>query len=71
MAKKELNLRAFVSPTETMVVSAYDKDGNAQACTLAFYMVSSYVPPCVTIAINATLKRKTLKSILEQDAIDK
>lgn len=68
MAKKELKLRAFVSPTETVVVSAYDKDGKAEACTLAFYMVSSHVPPCVTIAINATLKRKTLKAILEQDA---
>ena len=36
MAKKELKLRAFVSPTETVVVSAYDKDGKAEACTLAF-----------------------------------
>ncbi|MBR3723584.1 MAG: flavin reductase family protein [Selenomonadaceae bacterium] len=68
MAKKELKLRAYVSPAETVVVSAYDKDGKAEACTLAFYMVSSHVPPCVTIAINATLKRKTLKAILEQDA---
>lgn len=68
MAKKELKLRALVSPTEAVVVSAYDKEGKAEACTLAFYMVSSHVPPCVTIAINATLKRKTLKAILEQGA---
>lgn len=27
MAKKELNLHAVVSPTETVVVSAYDEDG--------------------------------------------
>ena len=49
MAKKELKMHAVVSPTETVVVSAYDEKGKACACTLAFYMVSSHVPPCVTI----------------------
>lgn len=68
MAKKELKLHAVVSPTETVVVSAYDKDGKADACTLAFYMVSSHIPPCVTIAINATQRRKTLADILESQA---
>lgn len=68
MAKKELKLRAMVAPTETVIVSAYDEDGKADACTLAFYMVSSHIPPCVTIAINATQKRKTLKDILETKA---
>lgn len=68
MAKKELKLHAVVSPTETVVVSAYDKDGKANACTLAFYMVSSHIPPCVTIAINATQRRKTLADILESKA---
>lgn len=68
MAKKELKLHAVVSPTETVVVSAYDKDGKADACTLAFYMVSSHVPPCVTIAINATQRRKTLADMLENNA---
>lgn len=68
MAKKELKMRAIVAPTETVIVSAYDLDGKADACTLAFYMVSSHVPPCVTIAINATQKRKTLKDILETKA---
>ena len=58
MSKKELRLHSVVSPTQTVIVSAYDEDGKAQACTLAFYMVSSHVPPCVTIAINATQKRK-------------
>ena len=56
MAKKELKMRAVVAPTETVIVSAYDPDGKADACTLAFYMVSSHVPPCVTIGINATQK---------------
>ena len=65
MAKKELRLRALVAPTETVIVSAYDPERKADACTLAFYMVSSHVPPCVTIGINATNKRKTLKDMLE------
>lgn len=68
MAKRELKLRAVVAPTETVIVSAYDENGKADACTLAFYMVSSHVPPCVTIGINATQKRKTLEDILETKA---
>ncbi len=68
MRKKELKIHSVVSPTETVVVSAYDENGTPDACTLAFYMVSSHIPPCVTIAINATAKRKTLKSILAQNA---
>ena len=68
MAKKELKMRAVVAPTETVIVSAYDPAGKADACTLAFYMVSSHVPPCVTIGINATQKRKTLKDMLEAKA---
>ncbi len=66
--KKELKLHAVVSPTETVVVSAYDETGKPEACTLAFYMVSSHVPPCVTIAINATLRRKTLAAMLQTGA---
>ncbi len=68
MAKKVLELRAVVAPTETVIVSAFDQDGRADACTLAFYMVSSHIPPCVTIAVNATQKRKTLKNLLETKA---
>ena len=68
MSKKELRLHSVVSPTQTVIVSAYDEEGTPQACTLAFYMVSSHVPPCVTIAINATQKRKTLKGILATKA---
>ncbi len=68
MAKKELKLHAVVSPTETVVVSAYDENGKAEACTLAFYMVSSHIPPCVTIAINAAQRRKTLAAMLQSKA---
>ena len=68
MGKKELKLHAVVAPTQTVIASAYDKDGKADACTLAFYMVSSHIPPCVTIAINATAQRKTLQSILDSKA---
>ena len=58
----------MVAPTQTVIVSAWDENGRADACTLAFYMVSSHIPPCVTIAINATQKRKTLQDILERRA---
>lgn len=68
MTKKELKLHAVVSPTETVVVSAYDDEGKPQACTLAFYMVSSHMPPCVTVAINATQRRKTLEAMLSSGA---
>lgn len=68
MEKKELKLHAVVSPTETVIVSAYDENGKAEACTLAFYMVSSHIPPCVTIAINATQRRKTLAAMLQTKA---
>ncbi len=68
MGKTELRLHALVAPTETVIVSAYDPDGKADACTLAFYMVSSHIPPCVTIAINATQKRKTLRDMMETKA---
>ena len=68
MVKQDLKLHAVVAPTQVVVASAYDTDGKPDACTLAFYMVSSHKPPCITIAINATQKRKTLKSILERKA---
>lgn len=52
-------------PAPAVVASAYDEDGNADACTLAFATMCSHHPPAVMIAINSTLKRKTLKSILQ------
>lgn len=66
--KKSLKLRAVVSPTPTIIAAAYDENGKVDACTLAFYMPTSHKPPCLTIAINATAKRKTLKSILRSGA---
>ncbi len=68
MAKKELKLHPVVAPSEIVVVSAYDEDGRADACTLAFYMVSGLKPLCVTIAVNAEKKRKTLKSMRRKNA---
>ena len=66
--KKSPKLRAVVSPTPAIIAAAYDENGKADACTLAFYTPSSHKPPCLTIAINATAKRKTLKSILRSGA---
>ena len=51
-------------PSPAVVASAYDENGKADACTLAFAAMCSHHPPAVMIAINTTLKRKTLKSIL-------
>ena len=39
MAKKELKLRAVVSPAPVVVASAYSETGKAEACTLAFYII--------------------------------
>ena len=66
--KKSLRLRAVVSPTPAIIAAAYDENGKTDACTLAFYTPTSHKPPCLTIAINATAKRKTLKSILNSGA---
>lgn len=68
MTKTNLKLRALVAPAPAVVAAAYDPQGRPSACMLAFYMPSSHQPPCVTIAINATAKRKTLECILERGA---
>ncbi len=64
MQKKNLKMRVVVAPTPTVIAAAYDENGKTDACTLAFYSPISHVQPCVVIGINATQKRKTLKSIL-------
>ena len=64
--KVNLRPRAMMYPAPAVVASAYDSDGNADACTLAFATMCSHHPPAVMIAINSTLKRKTLASILEK-----
>ena len=62
--KVNVKNHTMMYPAPAVVASAYDKDGNADACTLAFAAMCSHRPPAVMIAINSTLKRKTLKSIL-------
>lgn len=52
-------------PAPAVVASAYDDEGKADACTLAFAAMCSHHPPAVMIAINSTLKRKTLADILK------
>lgn len=63
---KKINIkpRAIMYPAPAVIVSAYDDDRKADACTLAFASMCSHFPPCLMIAINTTLKRKTLKDIL-------
>lgn len=62
--KVNLKPRSIMYPSPAVVVSAFDEDGNADCCTLAFAAMCSHHPPAVMVAINTTLKRKTLKSIL-------
>jgi flavin reductase (DIM6/NTAB) family NADH-FMN oxidoreductase RutF len=62
--KVNVKNHAMMYPSPAVVASAYDEDGKADACTLAFAAMCSHHPPAVMIAINSTLKRKTLKSIL-------
>ena len=52
-------------PAPAVVASAYDEDGNPDCCTFAFAAMCSHHPPAVMIAINSTLKRKTLADILK------
>ncbi|WP_458406314.1 flavin reductase family protein [Methanobrevibacter sp.] len=65
--KVNVKNHTMMYPAPAVVVSAYDMDGNADACTLAFATMCSHHPPAVMIAINSTLKRKTLKSILQSE----
>lgn len=60
-----INPRAIMYPAPAVIVSAYDNDEKADACTLAFVNTCSRFPPCLMIAIDSTAKRKTLKDILE------
>ena len=62
--KVNVKNHTMMYPAPAVVASAYDENGNADACTLAFATMCSHHPPAVMIAINTTLKRKTLKSIL-------
>ena len=62
--KISIKPRAMMYPAPAIIVSAYDENKKADACTLAFATMCSHKPPCVMIAINTTAKRKTLKDIL-------
>jgi flavin reductase (DIM6/NTAB) family NADH-FMN oxidoreductase RutF len=62
--KVNVKKHTMMYPAPAVVASAYDEEGRADACTLAFATMCSHHPPAVMIAINTTLKRKTLKSIL-------
>lgn len=65
--KINLKPRTMMYPAPAVVASAYDRDGNPDCCTLAFATMCSHHPPAVMIAINSTLKRKTLADILKSN----
>ena len=66
MIKQNIKPRALMYPSPAVIVSAYDEENRADACTLAFAAMCSHQPPCVMIAINTTAKRKTLQDILKR-----
>lgn len=63
--KENLKPRSMMYPAPAVVASAYDENGKADACTLAFATMCSHKPPAILIAINSTLKRKTLADIFQ------
>ena len=65
--KINLKPRTMMYPAPAVVASAYDEDGNPDCCTLAFATMCSHHPPAAMIAINSTLKRKTLADILKSN----
>ncbi len=60
--KKSLKLRAVVSPTPAIIAAAYDENGKADACTLAFYTPSSHKPPTLSSA-GLCLKRRNQRRV--------
>ena len=65
--KVNVKNHTMMYPAPSVVASAYDEEGRADACTLAFATMCSHHPPAVMIAINSTLKRKTLADILKSN----
>ena len=63
--KVNIKNHTMMYPAPAVVVSAFDENGQADCCTLAFATMCSHQPPAVMIAINTTLKRKTLTDILK------
>ena len=60
--KKLLKLRAVVSPTPAIIAAAYDENGKADACTLAFYTPSSHKPPTLSNAGSCSKRRDGMQS---------
>mgnify|MGYP002622039897 CR=1 FL=1 len=63
--KRNLKLKTLMYPAPAVIAFAYDENGKVDGCTLAFAAMCSHVPPSIMIAINHSLKRKTLVDILE------
>ncbi len=49
--KKNLGPKLLVYPTPILVVSTYDKEGNANAMTVAWGGICCSSPPCVAISV--------------------
>lgn len=66
--RKDLKLRAMMYPMPAVIVSTYNDDGAPDGMTAAWCGICSHKPPCIMIAINSTLKRRTLVNIKQRNA---
>ncbi|AJH00188.1 flavoredoxin [Clostridium beijerinckii] len=64
--KKNLGPKLLVYPTPIFVVSTYDKEGNANAMTVAWGGICSSSPPCVAISVRKATH--TYDSLMEKKA---
>lgn len=64
--KKSIGPRTIVFPTPAFVVAAYDKNGKANAMTVAWGGICCSNPPCVSVSL--TKARYTYDCIVEQKA---
>lgn len=66
MGKKSIGTPGLIFPNPVLVVATYDKDGKANAATLAWGGVASSGPAAVSIAVQP--RRYTYEALLERKA---
>ncbi len=64
--KKSVGPRTIIFPTPALVVAAYDRNGKANAMTVAWGGICCSSPPCVAVSLTKT--RYTYECITEQKA---
>jgi flavin reductase (DIM6/NTAB) family NADH-FMN oxidoreductase RutF len=64
--KQSIGAKTIVYPTPVFVVGTYDKDGKANAMTVAWGGICCSVPPCVAISVQEV--RYTYGNLMEHQA---